>query len=131
MCRPACVRHLLLNRLTRFLRQKTRAGGCCDCGDHEAWKKEGFCRYTPPSPFPLPPPPPLPPSAAALRRPDHNLSKHSGVALNSLADIPQTNLNRWGPAFRALVDFIVDAYVGRAGGAPGLDVDGVDLRQNM
>ena len=22
---------------------KKAFGGCCDCGDHEAWKKEGFC----------------------------------------------------------------------------------------
>ena len=22
---------------------KKGGGGCCDCGDHEAWKEEGFC----------------------------------------------------------------------------------------
>lgn len=20
-------------------------GGCCDCGDKEAWKEEGFCKF--------------------------------------------------------------------------------------
>lgn len=23
---------------------KKAYGGCCDCGDAEAWKKEGFCK---------------------------------------------------------------------------------------
>ncbi len=50
---------LILNLHDYFPRQKTMAGGCCDCGDLEAWKKEGFCAYAL-SPG-LPPPIPLPP----------------------------------------------------------------------
>ena len=57
-------------------------------------------------------------------------SHHSGVALNSLADIPQPDLARWAPAFRSIVDFIVDAFVGRAGGAAGLATDDEDAAQN-
>jgi hypothetical protein len=112
-------RFSLLNLLTCLLRQKTRAGGCCDCGDYEAWKKEGFCTYIHPT------------RRCPQHKPHAFCSKHSGVSLNSLTDIPQIDLNRWGPAFRALVDFIVDTYVGRAGGAPGLAIDSVDSSQNM
>jgi hypothetical protein len=115
---PQLLRFHPLSRLTCSRRQKTRAGGCCDCGDHEAWKKEGFCTY-------------IFPTCRTRYKPHPTCSKHSGVSLNSLTDIPETDLNRWGPAFRALVDFIVDTYVGRAGGAPGLALDSVDSIENM
>ncbi len=63
--------------------------------------------------------------------PPHALrSHHSGVALNSLADITQPDLARWAPAFRSIIDFIVDAFVGRAGGAAGLATDDEDAAQN-
>ncbi|RHY09332.1 hypothetical protein DYB36_001865 [Aphanomyces astaci] len=70
--------------------QRTSAGGCCDCGDPEAWAKTGFCTKHPGR---------------------DNDSTSSGTVPCPETDLPQGLSVVAGPLIDAVVQFLFDALV--------------------